>query len=48
MGVPSSKLARFKEERFGESLRKQLQGGKQQDGENRIMNVSYLVCMVPI
>lgn len=38
VGVPNSKLAQFKEERYRDSLRKQLQGGK-----GRMMNMSYLI-----
>lgn len=45
MGVPNNKLECFKEERFRDSLRKQLQGGKTviRIWELRMMNVSYLV-----
>lgn len=48
VGVPNSKLARFRRGEFRDSLQMQLHDGKQQDGETRMMDMSYLVSMVPI
>ena len=48
VGVPNSKLACFRRGEFRDSLQMQLHDGKQQDGETRMMDMSYLVSMVSI